>query len=54
MAEMKICLTGIVRKFIIEPVDTPNTIILTQDVLLRPKNGVKIKLKLRKHNNAHL
>lgn len=46
MAEMKIFLKGILGEFIVEPVDTPKTIILTQDV--------KIKLKLRKENNAHL
>lgn len=48
MAEMKTFIAGIVRKFVIEPVDTPNTIKMTQDILLRPVNGVKIKLKLRK------
>lgn len=47
MAEMKAALAGILRKFIVEPIDTPDTISIMQDFVLRPKNGIHIKLKPR-------
>lgn len=47
MLEMKTVISGILRKYILEPVDTPNTITLVQDFMLRSKDGIKIRLKLR-------
>lgn len=47
MLEMKTVISGILRKYILEPVDTPNTITLVQDFMLRSKNGIKIKLRKR-------
>lgn len=47
MLEMKTVISGILRKYILEAVDTPDTITLVQDFMLRSKNGIKLRLKLR-------
>lgn len=48
MAEMKTFIAGLLRKYVLEPVDTPQTITMVQDMMLRPKNGIRIKLAPRK------
>lgn len=47
MLEMKTVISGILRKYILEPIDTPNTITLVQDFMLRSKNGIRLRLKPR-------
>lgn len=39
MLEIKAVLAGILKNFILEPVDTPETIELVPDLVLRPKNS---------------
>ncbi|XP_030757139.1 cytochrome P450 4C1-like [Sitophilus oryzae] len=41
--EVKTVLCGILRNFILEPVDTPETLVLIQELILRSRDGVKIK-----------
>ncbi|XP_063908644.1 cytochrome P450 4c3-like [Zophobas morio] len=43
MLELKAALCGILSKYILEPVDTPDTITLIMDVILRTKNEIKVK-----------
>ncbi|KAJ8915092.1 hypothetical protein NQ315_014347 [Exocentrus adspersus] len=47
MLEIKAVLCGILRKFKLKPVDTPNEIKYRTDLVLRPINEVKVKLALR-------
>ncbi|CAG9769844.1 unnamed protein product [Ceutorhynchus assimilis] len=47
MLEIKSFFSGLLRKFVLEPVDTPETIQLIQDMILRPANGIKVKFILR-------
>lgn len=44
MLETKILISSMLIKYILEPVDTPESLVLTQDMVLRPKHGVRIKL----------
>ncbi|CAH0554677.1 unnamed protein product [Brassicogethes aeneus] len=41
--ELKTVLIGILRNFYLEPIDTPDTLELMTDLVLRPKRGIKIK-----------
>uniref|UniRef100_UPI003B673784 cytochrome P450 4C1-like n=1 Tax=Tribolium madens TaxID=41895 RepID=UPI003B673784 len=43
MLELKAAICGVLSHFILEPVDTPESIILVVDLVLRTKNGIKIK-----------
>ncbi|XP_019870610.1 cytochrome P450 4C1 [Aethina tumida] len=52
LMEIKTVITGILRNFILEPVDTPETVVLITDLVLRPKNG--IKMKFIKRNNLNV
>ncbi|CAG9769847.1 unnamed protein product [Ceutorhynchus assimilis] len=47
MLEMKAFFCGVLRKFKLEPVDTPETIVLIQHIILKAKDGVKVKFVLR-------
>ncbi|XP_019772616.2 cytochrome P450 4c3 isoform X1 [Dendroctonus ponderosae] len=47
MLEIKAFFCGVLRKFRLEPVDTPDTLVMTQDVMLRSQNGVKVNFVLR-------
>lgn len=40
MLEIKAVLSGILQNFILEPVDTPETIVLVPDIVLRPENSI--------------
>lgn len=39
MVEMKAALSGILRRFILKPVDTPHTLEILSDFALRPVSG---------------
>lgn len=43
MLEMKTVLSSILRKFILEPIDTPENVALNLEMVIRPKNGLRIK-----------
>ncbi|KAJ3659331.1 hypothetical protein Zmor_011021 [Zophobas morio] len=43
MLELKAALCGILSKYILEPVDTPDTITLILDVMLRTQDEIKVK-----------
>lgn len=47
MLEIKTVISGILRKYSLKAVDTPETITLYQDMVLRPKGGIKIKFVRR-------
>lgn len=47
MLEMKTVISGILRKYVLEPVDTQETLTLVQDFMLRSKYGIKLRLKPR-------
>lgn len=47
MLSMKSMLVSLLRKFELHPIDTPETIKLFVDIVLRTKEGIKIKLKRR-------
>uniref|UniRef100_UPI003B82F6C1 cytochrome P450 4C1-like n=1 Tax=Chrysoperla carnea TaxID=189513 RepID=UPI003B82F6C1 len=47
MLEMKSFTSKIIREFILEPVDTPDTIIMIVDLVLRTKKPVKVKFRRR-------
>nr|WCC58137.1 cytochrome P450 [Pharsalia antennata] len=49
LLEIKVALCGILRNFILEPVDTPDNIVLVSDIVLRAKNDtVRVKFIPRK------
>jgi cytochrome P450 family 4 len=43
MLELKAALCAILGNFILEPIDTPETIVVIVDIILRTKEGIKIK-----------
>ncbi|KAJ3659330.1 hypothetical protein Zmor_011020 [Zophobas morio] len=45
--ELKAALYGILSKYVLEPVDTPDTITLVMDVVLRTKDEIKVKFVAR-------
>lgn len=47
MLEMKAVISGIIRKYVLESIDTPETITLTQEIMLRSKNGIRLRIKPR-------
>ncbi|RZC34623.1 cytochrome P450, family 4, subfamily Q, polypeptide 7 [Asbolus verrucosus] len=49
--ELKTALCGILANFVLEPVDTPSSIVLVVDLVLRSKDGVKVKFVPRITNN---
>lgn len=51
MLEMQTIISGILKEYELYPVDTPSSITLIQDVVLRSKNGIKIKFRRRKWYN---
>jgi len=48
MLELKTAISTILRNFILEAVDTPKDIVLMMDLIIRPKNGIKMKFKPRR------
>ncbi|RZB40275.1 cytochrome P450, family 4, subfamily Q, polypeptide 4 [Asbolus verrucosus] len=44
MLELKAALCGILKRFILEPVDKPQDIVFISDLVLRPKGSIKVKL----------
>ncbi|KAK5648493.1 hypothetical protein RI129_003385 [Pyrocoelia pectoralis] len=48
--EMKVVLVAILRRFVLEPVDFPKDISLMVHLILRSKNGVKVKFRRREIN----
>lgn len=47
MLEMKTVLCGILRKYILEPITTPDNIIMCAEMVMRPKNGIRMKFVKR-------
>lgn len=47
MYEEKIILATVLRKFRFEAVDTPKSAPPMPDIILRPKNGIRVKLVVR-------
>ncbi|KAJ3659329.1 hypothetical protein Zmor_011019 [Zophobas morio] len=43
MLELKAALCGILSKYVLEPVDTPDTITLLVDIVIRTKDKIKVK-----------
>lgn len=52
MLEMKAVISGVVRKFVLEAIDTPETITLMQEIMLRPKDGIRLRIKNRNINKS--
>jgi cytochrome P450 family 4 len=50
MLELKAALCAILENFILEPIDTPETIVVIVDIILRTKEGIKIKFVPRTKN----
>lgn len=48
---MKTVLIGILRKFKLEPIDTPDSLVIFNELVLRAKNSIRVKFIPR--NNAH-
>lgn len=47
MLEMKSFVAKIIREFVLEPVDTPETISFKMDIVLRPTKNVRVKFRKR-------
>lgn len=47
MLEMKVALCGILREFILVPIDKPEDIVFKADLVLRPQNDLRVKFVLR-------
>ncbi|KAI7815058.1 cytochrome p450 [Rhyzopertha dominica] len=47
LLELKAAISSVIRKFVLEAVDTPTTITYIQELMLRSKNGIKIGFKIR-------
>ncbi|KAK9883864.1 hypothetical protein WA026_004804 [Henosepilachna vigintioctopunctata] len=48
LLELKCALLEILRNFILEPVDTPQTVEFVLDIVLRPAGPIRVKFKTRK------
>lgn len=48
MLELKSVIAGILSKYKLLPVDNTTDIVIAQELILRPKNGIKIKFEVRK------
>ncbi|KAL3278887.1 hypothetical protein HHI36_016407 [Cryptolaemus montrouzieri] len=48
MMEMKCLLSEIIRNYILEPIDSPNTITLISDIVIRPRGPIRVKFIPRK------
>lgn len=48
MLEIKTIISGLLKKFRLEAVDTVATKPVLQEVVLRPKDGIRVKL-IRRH-----
>ncbi|KAJ3642887.1 hypothetical protein Zmor_025636 [Zophobas morio] len=48
MLEMKAALCGVLSNFVLEPIDSPETIVLVVDIVLRTKEGIKVRFVPRK------
>lgn len=48
LLELKAVISGILRKYVLVAVDKPSDKVLLQEMVLRPKGGIKIKLLSRK------
>nr|QYA71981.1 cytochrome P450 [Anoplophora glabripennis] len=51
LLELKVALCGILRNFELDPVDTPDNIVLVADIVLRAKNDV-VRVKLTPRRNS--
>lgn len=47
MLEIKVVLLDVLRKFQLEPIDTPETLILHGQIILKSKNGIRVKFVKR-------
>lgn len=47
--ELKIVISAILKKFRLVAVDKPEEKVLEQEIVLRPKDGIRIKLVPRKY-----
>lgn len=47
MMEMKIVVSAILTKFKLIAVDTPQEKVIEQEMVLRPKDGIRMKLQSR-------
>jgi cytochrome P450 family 4 len=43
MLELKAAICGVLANFVLEPVDTPDTIVLVVDLVLRTKDPIRVK-----------
>ena len=48
MLEMKAALCGVLSNFVLEQIDSPETIVLVVDIVLRTKEGIKVRFVPRK------
>lgn len=48
LMEMKIVISAILKKFQLVAIDAPVEKVIEQEIVLRPKNGIRIKLLPRK------
>lgn len=49
MLEIKTAISGLLRKFKLEAVDDVSTKAILQEIVIRPKDGVRVKLIRRKY-----
>lgn len=47
LLEMKTFLSCLLRNYKLEAVDTPESLILSHDMVLRSKNGIRVKIQSR-------
>lgn len=47
MLELKSIVSTVLRYYEMDPIDTPETIVLKADLVLRPANGVYVKFRQR-------
>ncbi len=50
--ELKTVLSGIIRNYILDPIDTPDTIVLKCDLVLRTAGPIRVKFTKRENNEA--
>ncbi|KAH0807216.1 hypothetical protein GEV33_015575 [Tenebrio molitor] len=54
MLELKAAICGVLANFVLEPVDTPDTIVLVVDLVLRTKDPIRVKEGILVGNMTHL
>lgn len=47
MLEMKSFISNILKKYVLEPIDTPESIVFKADLVIRPRGEIRVRFRKR-------